>query len=289
MRNTIPIAKYVLACAGVMVAVLLSACNVSVSQSNKVLPTPQWHVGDWWEVEIWRFPLQIGLPIEMLHWGGPFRERYEVVGIEEVEGYQCYKLKQRVIREDVQDEGRDYFYLNVADLSMVKVLEEFKKRDGTLYRREWLQTPGYPSAPTHLSIKWWCVFPLVAGERKGLDGLNEYRFRRADGSIKTLSPDQTFVGFPTYQTQQDVTVENLDIGGKRVEVFRVRFLEPDQNGQLREYANMRWVAGVGFPIYAWTNKGCPMHMRLVASSQKLPFEIPRLRVEGLKVLDEVER
>lgn len=292
MHNTTPMANHVLACAGAVVAVLLFACDVSVSQANKTLPTPQWHVGDWWEVERRAVPVQIAMSMERLGWYGPFRYRYEVVGIEEVEGYQCYKLKQTVIGKDGRlYESGDYLYLNVADLSVVKTLVDVKKRDGTLHREERLQTPGYHAALAYIAIRWWCAFPLVAGERKGVgsDAL-EPCFRRADGSIKTLTGTEPMPDVFEYRsTLQQVTVENLEIGSKRVEVFRVRFLKADQNGQLRDYASMRWIAGVGFPIHIWMNEPYPMHVRLVASSHKLPFEIPRLRVEGLKVLDEIER
>ena len=254
------------------------------AQNKHVFQTPTWHIGDWWKVERSVFPFVIAMPIEKIKWSEPRQEVYKVEAIVDIEGYSAYKVSCAAV-ESSGTFLEDYLYFNVTDLSLFR--HESLDREGKVSYLQ-MQTPGQPTWAGGFPL-CWPVFPLVEGEVKDVNSnpiYKPYEFRRPDGSIMFLGEGQIFLQkqceIGKIYPRQEVFVETVEWGEQKRQVFRVRFREKGKGGRIEDEANLRWLPGIPFPAQAW---GKIFWVRLIDSSRGLPFEIPRPRVEGSKVVE----
>lgn len=255
---------------------ILSFLNPLLIAHESKLPCPKWRVGDWWLVEVGRYPFHIAVRPEFIKWQYT-KQKYAVESIANVEGYPAYKVaKIDFDYKGKEMQPREYYYFSMTDLSLFQI----EMMHGTEAEPRWItyrRTAGFLCLDR---TRFWPIFPLMGGQELKDYQKDPFEFRRANGSIQRLSETgeiQPLLDEPNIAVR--IKVEELDWEGHKTSVFRVEFWDLKQNEP--KWVS-RWMHGIGWPVQEW---GEYKWLRLIASSQRIPLEIPRPKVKGDRVVE----
>lgn len=230
-----------------------------------ILTTPQWVVGDWFEIDITMrsdFHYQHG-------WGTRERRRYSVVAKTQCFGYPCYVLQQtydghlvggKMVPYPDQGGNPVYYYLRTTDLALIEMTHD----TGSYIERFYGPVPMIYiwDFPERYRLP---IFPVTRGDQ-----------RRKVITIK--EPSEVFLGYADkyFPSIQDSQYETIVHRGQSQRIVRI-----DAN----DYT-FRWVPGQLWWAQCWMHTSFPYgsvyRAALVRTSRDgwLNYPLPRATDSG---------
>jgi hypothetical protein len=132
----------------ILTALAVAVCMPSVGSSQY---TPQWRVGDWWVVKVWKSDLHDGM-----RWRP---QRYDVSGIEKVDGADCFVLQEKIGDTTPATDGERILYYVRTDNYRVIRKDEYFRQAGKLVGPRTSNCPEGMFGPTPLQPRL-PLFPL---------------------------------------------------------------------------------------------------------------------------------